>query len=365
MPISKMRIKRTCLLLPNSRHLCLPMKSSILIDEYLQTNHNIVDNAKVLISKGEQLIVTSTNDDEDLLFDYCNKFIIRKEKILNIFQREVAHTTPSQNDIIVSDNATTCHILAIHSTSSSDVMSKPPLSSLAHIDKPSCEKESIRNMIQTHINYHNHNVHRIEMKIHIVGGFDDDDGCSRFISQFLIRTLAEIAQEHSAHLRMTLQSCLISSLNDNGGLPIGRGLAMNTTTGEAFLACVHSSAKGPEIPLRSCRVLQNDSKRLSVIHTYGRNGNSSSSSIIQILPFSYHPNLDTINFLLQLPDPILLQYTSTSPHAEKQDFCNNFRMIANYMKYHPCQDVFDDDCDSPVVLERKLGDFDLCKWVRV
>ena len=99
-------------------------------------------------------------------------------------------------------------------------------------------------MVQTHVKYHNH-AQRIEMKIHIVGGFDDNDGCSRYISEFLIRVLTEIAQEHSAYLRMTLQSCLISSLNDTGGLPIGRGLAMNTTSGEAFLASVHSSALGP------------------------------------------------------------------------------------------------------------------------
>jgi len=328
---SKLRIKRTCLLLPNSKHLHLPIsKNSIPIDEYLQHYNCIVDNAKLLISKEEKLIVVgSSNTDygDDLEYYNRNNIIIR-EKVLNICQREVGHTIPSQNDIIVSDNATTCHILALHSTRLNS--NKPPLSSLAHIDKPSCDAASIRNMIQTHVNYHKPFAQRIEMKMHIVGGFDDDDGCSHYISQFLIKALSEIAQEHSAYLRMTLQSCLISSLNDTGnGLPIGRGLAINTTTGEAFLASVHSSALGPEIPLRCCRIFQSPNaelSKLSIIHTYEQNNNpndnnmvSTPSSRIQILPFAYHPNIDTINFLLQLPDTILLQYTSTSPHAEKHD----------------------------------------------
>merc|ERR1712232_1341491 len=295
--------------------------------------------------------------------------IIKREKILNMCQREVGHTIPCQNDIIVSDNATTCHILALHSTSSSsdDDLIKPPLSSLAHVDKPSCDETSIRNMVQTHVKYHNH-AQRIEMKIHIVGGFDDDDGCSRYISEFLIRVLTEIAQEHSAYLRMTLQSCLISSLNDTGGLPIGRGLAMNTTSGEAFLASVHSSALGPEIPLRCCRIFQTPSEsKLSLIHTYERKNNnmsSSSSSMIKILPFSYQPNLETINFLLQLPDSVLLQYTSTSPHAEKKDFCKDFRAVVNYMKFHSCEDIFNEHCDVPITLQRKFNDYE-SKWIRI
>lgn len=368
--LPKMRIKRTCLLLPNSRHLYLPMKSSSMpVDEYLQNHNCIVDNAKILIGKGEQLIVASNDfdvdDDVELSYEYYNRDIIKREKILNICQREVGHTIPCQNDIIVSDNATTCHILALHSTSSSSHVdiTKQPLSSLAHVDKQSCDEVSIRNMIQTHVKYHNH-AQRIEMKIHIVGGFDDDDGCSRYISQFLIRLIAEIAQEQVAHLRMTLQSCLISSLNDTRGLPIGRGLAMNTTTGEAFLASVHSSALGPEIPLRCCRIFQPPSEsKLSLIHTYGRKNNNISSSVIKILPFSYQPNLETIDFLLQLPDAVLLQYTSTSPHAEKKDFCQEFRAIVNYMKFNSCEDIFNDQCDVPFTLERKFNDYE-SNWVR-
>jgi len=195
-------------------------------------------------------------------------------RVINILQGEIAHCTPFQADVLVSDDATTCHIVALWShclnseegenmtgtTSNSTV-----LATMTHIDGPGYEA-SIRDAVNEHIKYHsihskqnndneeckenctcheNFDSGTIEMSIHIMGGFDDHKGSSVEITDDVLQTFAALSNEYNEysisrrlpHMRMTLETCAVTSANDDGsGCPLGRGLGMEVATGNIFLA---------------------------------------------------------------------------------------------------------------------------------
>jgi hypothetical protein len=65
-------------------------------------------------------------------------------KIIHVIQGELAYA--ASHGLLLSDQATTCHILAIHSTSQDTKV----LGSLCHLDAPHIYTPCIKKMIQTH-----------------------------------------------------------------------------------------------------------------------------------------------------------------------------------------------------------------------
>jgi hypothetical protein len=318
---------------------------------YLPSRRDAIDqclsNNMLLMERCDELL------NQPPVHYHCNS----KQNVLYVAQGEVAHAVQSQCDVIMSDKATTCHILALRS-SCSDASS--PLSSLTHIDSTSYE-ECVRAMIQEHKAHHNHSAcdeeekkdaascseSRITLDVHVVGGFDDAKGSSREISNWLITLLASIAAEEKDSLVITLQTCAISSMNDDGrNAPIGRGLAMDLKTGETFLARCDEEVAGPTMPLRSMRLWSSGTStpKLHLIHT-------SLSNEVRIEPFAYAP-FKELDALLNLRDDILLQYTSTSPDVEDDDFCRCIRATLEFLRDVPCKRTFGDECDQPLVYQR-------------
>jgi len=252
------------------------------------------------------------------------------ERVLYVGQGEVAHAVTSQCDVIVSDKATTCHILAIRSVSPGAA----PLASLTHVDAASYE-DCIRSMIQHHKKHH-HESTEVRLSVHIVGGFDDSNASSKKISNWLINLLADIAEAERDWLHMTLRDCAISSLNDSGRYsPIGRGLAMNVHTGHVFLAKCDSYIAGPRPTLRAARLWSRaTTPELSLIH-------DERSTCLQIEPFTYS-SFEGLNKLLSFPDDLLLHYASTSPDCEEEGFCRSLRSTLTLVRDVPCHRVFGD-----------------------
>jgi len=266
--------------------------------------------------------------------------VVLRGKILNICQGEVGHALSSQCDIIASHEATTCHIVALRSVSKA----KQPICSLAHIDKPQYEG-CIRQMVYQHKLHHSENG-EIQMDLHIMGGYDDSNFSSVRISEFLLRLFAQIALEEQSHIKLTLQTCLVSCLNDDGNhTPIGRGLGINISSGKVFLSRLHSSALGPEIDLRRCRIFSSLPSTLSLVHNTTDCPNHFQMSI---QPFSCQINTQSINELLRMPDSLLLHYTSTSPEVEDEDFCIRTRRILKYLVILSCDQTFGKYCDMPL-----------------
>ena len=335
--------RRTELLLPEENfqdyddddYWCMPPPK---VEQHVYVPENSMDAVDMCLRSIPQVMETA----DELLANPPRHFSCKsRERVLYVGQGEMAHAVPSQCDVIVSDKATTCHILALRSKT----CSSSPLVSLAHIDGP-CYEDSIREMIAEHKSHHGQlffdsseeekkeeiGQERIEMDVHMVGGFEDAKGSSREISTFLINLLARVAHEERTTLRMTLKTCAISSMNDNGySCPIGRGMGIDLRTGEVFLAKVDDSAAGPALTLRSVR-LWGSRKQLSLIHT-------ARSNKLVVAPFHFQPFLE-IDMLLKLPDSVLLQCTSTSPDVEEDDFCDNIRKSLRFMLNHKSHEIF-------------------------
>eukprot|EP00980_Cylindrotheca_fusiformis_P025538 scaffold14008_cov124-Cylindrotheca_fusiformis.AAC.6 len=278
-----------------------------------------------------------------------------KERIVYVGQGEVAHSRNSQCDVLVSDRATTCHILAFRSK----LNGNDPLTSLTHVDGTSYES-CIRAMVGEHLRHHQSNSNqgrqsegknvpkkKIDFEIHVMGGFDDADSSSLKISAWLMGLLVRIANEQKESLRMILKTCAISAMNDNGNeCPIGRGLGVDLHSGEVFLAKVEEEVAGPEVCLRSVRLWSSsaESRQLSLIH-------SSHVNEITIFPFRFEA-FEYIKQLLKLPDEVLIQYTSTSPDVEETGFCASIRGCMQYLMEQQCEDVFGPAVNKPLVYQR-------------
>lgn len=305
------------------------------VDEYLKHIPEIVEGCDQLLANGPVILDENSS-----------------ERILYVGQGEVAHALPQQCDVLVTDKATTCHMLALRS----ELQDNLPLTSLTHIDDTTYES-CIRSMVYEHLAHHQDRFQEekkeenefsndlINLQLHVVGGFEDIEGSSSKISNWLLRLLAELAEDFKDSIKMTLETCAISSLNDNGyQSPVARGLAIDLRTGEAFLAKVNQTVTGPASQLRAVRVWSG-MKSLNIIHT-------SSSQGLRLEAFSYAP-IAEMEQLLQLPDHILLQFTSTSPDVEEDGFCDAVRSTLQFMIEVPCSKVFGPSADHSLVFLRK------------
>jgi hypothetical protein len=314
------------------------------VDEYLKHHPEIVEGCDQLLANDPVVLDVSSSD-----------------RILYVGQGEVAHALPTQCDVLVTDRATTCHMLALRSESQFHL----PLTSLTHIDDTTYDS-CIRSMVYEHLTHHQDRFQEekkeetdlshdlINLQLHVVGGFEDSEECSSNISSWLLRLLAELADDFKDSIKMTLQTCAISSLNDNGyRCPIARGLAIDLRTGEACLAKVDQAITGPAPQLRAVRVWSG-LKSLNVIHTSSSNG-------LRLEAFSYAPIAD-IEQLLKLPDHLLLQFTSTSPDVEEWGFCDDVRSTLQFMIDVPCSKVFGPSADHSLFFLRK-GASNTC-WKR-
>ena len=151
-------------------------------------------------------------------------------RVINVLQGEIAHCTSSQADILVSDDATTCHIVALWSRGQDS-----NLATLTHIDGTGygpCITDALDEHIKSHSRARQNDTqsNTIHISIHIMGGFNDSDSSSIGITSSILDTLAVISSQNNdrqgTHFCMTLETCAVASANDDGtGCPIGRGLA--------------------------------------------------------------------------------------------------------------------------------------------
>ena len=321
-----------------SRSIYLPTNGRV--DDYLKHIPEIVEGSDQLLAR------------EPVVFSQSST-----QRILYVGQGEVAYALSSQCDVLVSDRATTCHMLALRSESQHRI----PLTSMAHIDSATNES-CIRSMVAEHLTHHSSSTtpfefqeekkdefdcsddSRMSLQLHLMGGFEDAEGCSVKISDRILRLFADLAREFKESMKMTLETCAISSLNDNGyNSPIGRGLAIDLRTGDAYLAKVDKALLGPVPELRAVRNWS-DEATLGIIHT-------SRSNSIEIQPFSYTP-IPEMQVLINLPDDLLLQCTSTSPDVEQEGFCEAVRVSLRYLLDTPCSKVFCSTSMEPLIFRR-------------
>jgi len=340
-------------------HLYLPFSATgtphVPIDVYLRGIPDIIESADNVLAQNPRV------------FKLDGKGIDSSEKkILNVLQGEMAHAVPEQCDVMVSDDATTCHIVALRSYRDLNNKCSDIFASLTHIDDAHYEK-CIRQMFLTHQKYYKEGFmngdSRIKLDIHVMGGFDDQDGTSREISESLISLFATIAKELKDMFKITIQTCAITSINDNGCCaPIGRGFGIELETGVVFLAEVENSISGPAVALRCARGwTANDgvhTPSLRIVHDV----NKKHDGLIVVQPFKFEAFQD-MDLLMNLPDDLMLQYTSTSPDVEKDNYCDNVRSTLRFLLNEKWRDYFGSKCDKPLVFRRSVKNVN--EWQRI
>eukprot|EP00977_Amphora_coffeiformis_P014002 scaffold3823_cov195-Amphora_coffeaeformis.AAC.12 len=376
--------------------LWLPTKGSrSKLDEFLARIPRVVSRAEELLQEDD---VSSTMS--------CPLQLAQQHRCLNVLQGEVAHVSADKADIVVSAEATTCHVVALRSTSGGG--DAPAFVSLAHIDQ--AYDACLESMVQEHLAHHgefyqavqnatNNNeildptvglfmeddelvVHprpkkasrrrtpsfipdlvfdeqevplravdlnstlpppptpvKIDMELHIVGGYLDKEGISQQLSTQILERFDELAHKYSDRIQISLSTAAISTLNNDPhqNKPKSRGLGIDVRTGQVFAVkrSLPERLQGPALEIRSARVFSTQSMpSLAVIHD-----RSCHAGEIRIHPFEYKQRTD-LNVLLQVPDDVLLQVASTSPEHESRDFCHNFRRMLSFVNTVPSQAVF-------------------------
>jgi hypothetical protein len=221
----------------------------------------------------------------------------------------------------------------------------------------------------------------VQMEVHMIGGYDDDQNTSSEITHELISSLVKLALEWRDVLKMTLGTCIVGRLNTEikhvtqtsrgggGGTirtssfssPIVRGMVMDVRSswGRIHLLTQHvdRSLVGPEPILRHARLWSSapEAKDIMVVHDYDQER-------VIVRPFTFHAFHGMEN-LLKLPDHLLLQCTSTSPECEADDFCNGIREVCRYLMKTRVEDVFGpENCRKSLVFNYEYKEEEGCVW---
>ena len=246
---------------------------------------------------------------------------------LYVAQGEIAHCTASQHDFLVSDKATTCHILALRSTSFGRKECEEALCTVTHIDGTGYS-ECLRAAVKEHAAYHGNGA-GCAMDVHIVGGYEDRNGTSRDLSNWLLEELATLADDFYDTIEFTLQMACITRMNTSrDNTPIARGLALNCKTGQVSLAQCRGEM-GPAEVQRSARLWvprrqQPPTLHLVYTHTADR---------VTVQPFQVVTFIG-LEAMLKLPDHMLLRYCSTPPDCEEAEFVPTVRRTLQFLCDH-------------------------------
>lgn len=343
----KINDESTSLYLDETTTLSMPVSPYKPLHEAL-SSHPLISNS------ASEVLQTQS------IYTFEQKHARKDTPVIYVHQREVASVSSEQYNnhgaVLVTDAATTCHVFALRSISRAGEVI---LGSLCHLDSTDNET-CIRKMFQEHVDYHFNEENmvvsneRFLMEVHIAGGYNDSKGTSSRITDFLMLLLRKISRETESFMKIQINTCLVSGLNDtiankeatfdlslistkgsSSPSPIVRGLAMDVCTGKiSVLQRVHQDLVGPQPILRRVRLWTSSpcTERLFQVH------NHTKEEII-IKPFTFEP-FEGMEMMISLPDDIMLDYCSTSPECEGPDFCDQIRETCEYLMNVGVDDVF-------------------------
>lgn len=302
------------------------------IYEYIM-NHEDIDTKAREDRKSMVNIVTSETFKTDAPFLY-------------MAQKEIGHVCNSQYNgkgaILCSDEATTCHVVAFRSETCFEGERKV-LASLAHLDGTDYSN-CVKYIVREHLGFHQNNyskTNKLELHVHIVGGFNDKDKTSVGITTWFFRLLQEISLAFRHDLSFVINTCVICGLNETAtesgveSSPIVRGLALDANSGVICpLHTVHAALHGPAKLIRRAKLWVTHAPNLVSIHSFGRDR-------IDIAPYQLK-TMKYTDIMLTLSDEVLLKYTSTSPHCEADNYCDSVRSVFTFLRDTKTEDVFED-----------------------
>ncbi len=318
------------------------------VNEALRQQHPITllpDSMEELVEAIKDTIPTQSSSEMS-----TSSSLPLSKRVLYVAQGEIAHCVATQADILVSDRATTCHILALRSSCGrpDNELVASALCTIAHLDATSYS-QCIRDAFQAHYEFHAGSetdtvIPYIELDIHVVGGFKDTSGDSGKTTSWILNLLADLAEVYCMKkptMKMVLRTACVTAANHNHetGGPVVRGLALDCDSGEVYAA--YAKHPGPEMKLRMaklwlCGHSPNTCDRISVSKL--RIVQTHHSDMVLIEPLFVHESRSCrcgfLQYQMQVQfqqllgikdDKILLKYCSTSPEHEEDDFCDSTR----------------------------------------
>ena len=238
------------------------------------------------------------------------------DKVLYVHQREFGSVKLNDKNIkfIGSTDATTCHIIVCES----DVAA-----SVGHFD--GCDTESgLEGMLKQHVKLHkvSNNEDDIPIKVHIIGGFDDDCNISVKLLESILAVLWKCP--FNAQL-LTLCTYTQNTKIVNGeNVPAVCGVVYDLNSRNIFPATFGD--KGPSSVLRNARIFGGSKKMLSIYKGI--------EPVLEIGPFKYSV-FGAAYIIPQLPADDVLKYCSTSPHCEPEDFVETTKAAMKFLTDNP------------------------------
>uniref|UniRef100_A0A671KHC1 Protein N-terminal asparagine amidohydrolase-like n=1 Tax=Sinocyclocheilus anshuiensis TaxID=1608454 RepID=A0A671KHC1_9TELE len=239
--------------------------------------------------------------------------VVDTKQLLYVQQREFAATTPADNSVSIlgSDDATTCHLVVLRHTGSGATC-------LAHCDGSSTWTEVP--LIVNAVTSRSNPAKEGRLELHLVGGFDDDRSTSHSLSLSILAAFQKQKEE------IQLETCCITALYETLTERLCPSSGVNVKTGQVFPASF--TCRGPAEELRSARTFSG----AQMVEVY-----DSSRELVKIDPCRWTPNND-MAFWLSQDDETILQYLSTSPHAEPPHFVHHIKSTIQFLLDHPTAD---------------------------
>ena len=240
-------------------------------------------------------------------------------KLLYVLQREFAVVSPTDDkiDVLGSEDATTCHLLALRHTGSG-------VTALAHFDGCGMD-EALERMIVKMLDASRGFPEGGRIEAHVVGGFVDDRQESVRLFQKLFALFRH--SRHDVHL-VTACVCDANDVIKTNGVhfPILYGVAVDCKTGTVFPATFPD--KGPDMALRAARHFTG-SNRKTVIDIYDVRNKRLVLDAFHLDPW------EEASLWIQQPDDFILNYLSTSPKQEPGDFVPSLKETLRFIIYNP------------------------------
>jgi len=248
-------------------------------------------------------------------------------RFLYVRQGEWAKVTPTQQHGIVqyigTDDATTCHIIAIRKPVTGDVV-------VAHVDTI----EALAHMTELEVAVLSGGVggeqedRGMMLELFLVGGYVDPRPMVQSMSKSLFAHFSLVASKHYKLMVAAIGPANTILLPPGSGgraavpSPRCRSLGFRCSDGAFFSGDFPPQLRRPAKVLRSARGMSGNSKE-----TLAKLDYDASAGTLTIHPFYWSKNNRSFSWLLNLDDDELLHYTSTSPLVEGPHFVPEMRKV--------------------------------------
>ena len=155
-------------------------------------------------------------------------------------QREMAVVTPEDHiEVVGSDSATTCHVV---------ILRVGDVTGVGHVDTHSQDMDhnQLLELLEA-VQHRSLSSHQPNFEVSIFGGYRDEAGVSRRISEMILRSL-----EQHREVTFVLTHLCCAHINTDGSRPLVLGGGVEVRSGSVF--CAEFTRRLPHMDIRALRL---------------------------------------------------------------------------------------------------------------